>query len=143
MATVSRKAVVAYSCEQMYALVSDIAAYEGFLPWCAKSMVDSDDGERVCATLHLRHKGIELSFTTINRNNWPHSIDMTLAEGPFKRLEGEWSFTSLSDVGCKVEFDLSFDFSSRVYASLFKPVLSRAASSLVDAFVERARKVYG
>ena len=143
MAVISRQAVVAYSCEQMYALVSDIAAYDSFLPWCAKSMVAADDGEQVRATLCLRYKGIDLSFTTLNRNTPPRSIDMTLFEGPFKHLGGRWLFTPLSDDGCKVEFELDFDFSSLVYASLFKPVLDRAMSSLLDAFIERAHKVYG
>ena len=143
MAVISRQAVVAYSCEQMYALVSDIGAYDSFLTWCTKSEVHSDDGTRVRATLHLKYKGVGLSFTTINRNTPPHSLVMTLEEGPFKRLEGEWVFKPLGDDGCKVGFELNFDFSSAVYAGLFKPVLQRAASSLVDAFVERAQKTYG
>ncbi len=143
MAAVLRQAVVAYSCEQMYALVSDIGAYDSFLPWCSESVVDFDDGEQVRATLRLKHKGIGLSFTTLNRNTPPHSIEMALAEGPFKRLDGKWSFTPLDDEGCKVEFMLDFDFSNRAYAQLFKPTLNKMASSLVDVFVARAHKVYG
>ncbi len=142
MAAIFRQAAVAYSCEQMFALVSDVNAYDGFLPWCAESVVDAADGERVRATLHLKHKGLGVSFTTLNRNAPPHLIEMALAEGPFSRLDGKWSFTPLTGAGCKVELALNFDFSNRFYAGLFAPVFNRAASSLVDAFVERAHKVY-
>ncbi len=142
MAAISRQAMVAYSCDQMYALVSDVGAYDSFLPWCVKSVVEADDGERVRATLHLKHKGVGLSFTTLNRNAPPDSIEMALAEGPFERLNGKWSFIAIDDKNCKVVFELHFDFSNRVYASLFKPMFNQAVLSLVDAFVARAREIY-
>ena len=142
MATISRQALVAYPCEQMYALVSDIPAYQTFLPWCDRSVIDADDGERVQATLHLKHKGVGMSFTTLNHGRPPHALEMLLVEGPFRHFEGRWSFMPLGDEGCKVGFELDFDFSNRVYEGLFKPILNRAASSLVDAFVERARSLY-
>lgn len=127
----------------MYALVSDVEAYQRFLPWCEASSVEGEECGRVRATLRLRHKTVGLSLTTLNRNLPPNSIEMELAEGPFKRLKGRWSFTPLEDEGCTVELAMEFDFSNRVYAGLFKPAFSRVASSLVDAFVARAREVYG
>ena len=143
MPLISRQAVVAYSCEQMYALVSDVGSYDNFLPWCTGSVVDAADGGQVRATLHLEHKGVGLSFTTVNHNVPPHRIGMKLVEGPFRHLSGKWCFTPLDDAGCRVELELDFDFSSRVYAGLLRPVLDRVASSLVDTFVARAREVYG
>ena len=143
MAEISREAVVGYSCEQMFALVSDIGAYADFLPWCERSVVDSDDGERVCATLHIKHKSVGMSLTTLNHSLPPHAIKVALVKGPFRHFEGRWSFVSLDRGGCRVGLMLDFDFSNRVYASLFKSVFHRASSSLVDVFVRRAQEVYG
>lgn len=143
MTTISRRATTAYSCEQMYALVSDVAAYREFLPWCDHSSVEGEDRGRVRATLHLKHKGMGLSLTTLNRNLPPGAIEMELAEGPFRHLRGKWTFAPLEGGGCTVGLEMDFDFSNRVYAGLLKPVFSRIASSLVDAFTQRAREVYG
>ena len=143
MAAILRRATTAYSCDQMYALVSDVAAYQNFLPWCDGSSIEGEDRGRTRATLHLKHKGVGLSLTTLNRNVPPSSIEMELAAGPFKHLRGKWTFASLESGGCTVELRMDFDFSNRVYAGLLKPVFERAASSLVKAFTERAGEVYG
>lgn len=143
MAAIFRRAKTAYSCDQMYALVSDVAAYENFLPWCDKSSIDGEDHGRVRATLHLKHKGLGLSLTTLNRNVPPSSIEMALAEGPFKHFKGKWTFAPLESGGCMVELEMDFDFSNRVYARLLKPVFDRVASSLVDAFIKRANEIHG
>ena len=127
----------------MFALVGDVGSYADFLPWCAESVVDSDSGEQVRATLRLGHGGISTSVTTLNRNLPPRSIEMTLVEGPFKRFEGKWSFASLGDAGSEVELELDFEFANRMYARLLGALLDRVLSSSLDAFVERARKVYG
>ena len=144
MPAISRQATVTYSCERMYALVSDVSAYKNFLPWCIDSAAEgeTDDG-RVRASLHLRHKGVSLRLVTLNRHVPLCSIEMELAEGPFKRLVGAWTFTPLADDACRVELEMDFAFSNPVHAGLLKPLFSRVASSLVDAFVTRAREIYG
>ena len=38
----------AYTVEQMYALVYDIASYPEFVPWCVQGYVASEDKEEVC-----------------------------------------------------------------------------------------------
>jgi ribosome-associated toxin RatA of RatAB toxin-antitoxin module len=55
-------------------------------------------------------------------------------------------FTPLGDGSmraCKVEFRLSYDFSSSTLAALVGPVFDKIAGSLVDAFVKRADAIYG
>lgn len=143
MTAISRRAATTYSCDQMYALISDVAEYQNFLPWCDKSSIDGEENGRLRATLHLKYQGAGLSLTTLNLNVPPTSIEMELAEGPFKRLKGKWTFTSCESGGCTLEFKIDFDFSNRVYARLLKPAFDRVTSSLVDAFIERAGEVYG
>ena len=69
-------------------------------------------------------------------------MGIQLVEGPFKSLEGAWKFIPLSETGCKVEFRLSWEFSSRLLASLAGPVFNHIALTMVDAFVKRAESLY-
>jgi ribosome-associated toxin RatA of RatAB toxin-antitoxin module len=71
------------------------------------------------------------------------TITMRLVEGPFKHLQGVWSFSALGDEGCKVTLDMEFEFSSKLMGMTFGPVFSHMANSLVDAFVQRAHQCYG
>ena len=44
---------------------------------------------------------------------------------------------------CKVELFLSYSFGNAAMAALVSPVFDKIASNLVDAFVQRAERVYG
>ncbi|WP_281182213.1 SRPBCC family protein, partial [Candidatus Propionivibrio aalborgensis] len=66
-----------------------------------------------------------------------------LIDGPFRRLEGIWYFKPLTDNACKIEFRLSYEFSSKVFEKVIGPVFSQIANTFVDAFVMRANQFYG
>jgi ribosome-associated toxin RatA of RatAB toxin-antitoxin module len=70
-------------------------------------------------------------------------MSIRLIDGPFRRLEGMWRFKPLADNACKIEFQLSYEFSSKMLEKLIGPVFSQIANTLVDAFVKRAAQVYG
>lgn len=132
-----------YSAEQMFILVNDIEKYPDFLPWCRQATILSQDAGHIKAQLVLAKGNFEKSFTTINRLTPSSQMVMELVDGPFKHLKGIWDFHALGDSECQVELDLEFQFSSKMVAMLFGPVFQQVASKLVDAFVERAREVYG
>ena len=52
-------------------------------------------------------------------------------------------FQPLGDIGCKIVFELRYDFSSRLLETVIGPVFGRIMTSLVDAFIEEADRVYG
>ena len=143
MTSISKSALVSYSPTQMFALVDGIEAYPEFLPWCRNTEVLSRTDDEVRATIELSKGGVEKAFTTCNRNQKNKMIEMRLVEGPFKRLEGFWRFDALGDEGCKVSFDLEFEFASRMLDMVVGPVFSQIANSLVDSFHRRAVEVYG
>jgi ribosome-associated toxin RatA of RatAB toxin-antitoxin module len=70
---------------------------------------------------------------------------MALVDGPFSHLQGEWRFLPIGPDGkaCKVEFALSYAFSSRPLELVVSPVFDRIANTFVDAFVARAEQVHG
>lgn len=143
MTTINKSALVPYSAEQMYVLVDDIPSYVNFLPWChGASEINRTDNE-VEARLDIAHSGINKSFTTRNRLEQNRQIEMQLVDGPFKYLNGVWSFEKLGESGSRVSLDLEFEFSNKILKMTFGPFFSKITSSLVDAFIQRAQKVYG
>jgi ribosome-associated toxin RatA of RatAB toxin-antitoxin module len=143
MRKIQKSALVPYTVAQMFALVDDIDSYADFLPWCSKSVVMARSIDIVEAELTISYGQMNKTFTTRNINTPDSSIEMQLIEGPFKHLNGHWEFVMLGNEGCKVSLDLSFEFSNKLLDMTIGPVFSQIANSLVDAFTERAGKVYG
>ena len=142
MAIVEKSVLVPYSAEQMFALVDDVAAYPQFLPWCGGAEINSVEGEIMNATLHIDYHHIKQSFTTQNVRQIPHHIGITLLDGPFKHLDGDWRFIPLSDTACKIELRMHYEFSNILLSKIFGPIFHYIASNFVDAFVHRAEKIY-
>lgn len=143
MAVVHKSVLLAYSAEQMYALVENFEDYPKFLPWCGGAQVLQREDDKVIASLTINYHGVKQSFVTKNTNTPPTSIDMELVEGPFKHLHGTWNIRPLRPDACKVEFDLHYEFSSKVLEQLIGPVFSMIANSFVESFCKRAESVYG
>ena len=70
-------------------------------------------------------------------------MKMSLVEGPFKHLEGTWVFKPLREDACKIDFELHYEFSSRLLENLIGPVFNMIANSFVESFRKRAEAVYG
>lgn len=143
MAVVHKSVLLGYSAEQMFALVDNIEDYPKFLPWCGGTELRQRDGEKVVATLQINYHGVKQTFSTENLHVRPVSITMTLLEGPFKHLHGTWTFKALRADACKIDFDLHYEFSSRVLEQVIGPVFNMIANSFVDSFCKRAETVYG
>ena len=143
MKKIQKSALVTYSPQQMFMLVDAIDTYADFLPWCGHSNVVERTDEYVKGNLEIRYGSLNKSFVTKNINT-PHTkIEMQLVEGPFKHLLGLWTFTALGDDGCKIELNMEFEFSNKLLDMTVGPVFGKIANSLVDAFTERAKTVYG
>ncbi len=143
MRKVHRNALVPHSAKDMYALVADVESYPEFLPWCSDVEVHMREGEVVEATLELHRGGLKKRFRTRNAMQPETSMELSLVGGPFRHLEGGWTFTPLGEAGSKVALDLEFEFDSRALDLVVGAFFEDACNSLVDAFTQRASKVYG
>lgn len=143
MAVVQKNVLVPYSAEQMFALVERVEDYPHFLPWCGGVKVADRQENRLKASLAINYHGIKQSFTTENINIRPSSMEMQLVDGPFRHLHGSWKFIPLREDACKIEFNLKYEFSSKLLEHLIGPVFSKISNSFVDAFCARADAVYG
>lgn len=143
MPLVEKSVLIEYSAQQMFDLVDRVEDYPQFLPWCNRTELKFRDAGRTAATLHINYLSVKSHFTTENRKEAPVLMTIRLVDGPFRRLEGTWHFKPLADHACKIEFQLSYEFSSRMFEKVIGPVFSNIANSFVDAFVKRAAHVYG
>ncbi len=146
MKHVHKSVLIWYSAEEMFALVTDVAKYPEFLPWCDRASVLETDASGMKAEVGISFSGIRQTFTTRNSHVQGREVAMKLLDGPFSRLDGQWRFVPLGDDAqraCRVELDLHYGFDNAALGALVGPVFDRIAGSLVDAFVKRAEQVYG
>ena len=146
MKTVKKSVLLWYSPEEMYALVTDVAAYPQFLPWCDHASVVAEDAQGVTAEIGIAFGGIRQTFTTRNLLTPSSEVAMQLVSGPFSQLYGCWSFAAIADGSqraCRVGLLLNYGFDNIALGKVVGPVFDRIAGSMVDAFVKRAEQVYG
>lgn len=143
MPVVRKSALVVYSATQMFDLVADMDAYPEFLPWCASAEIISREDDQICGRMVVARLGIRQAFSTCNRFVPGRHIELELRDGPFRKLQGAWTFMPLRADACKVELELDFEFSGKLIDKAFGAVFSQVANTLVDAFCRRADEVYG
>jgi ribosome-associated toxin RatA of RatAB toxin-antitoxin module len=147
MREIQRTALVPFTPEQMFALVDDIERYAEFLPWVIEAkVINRLDHERV-GQVTVSRAGFSEQFTTRNTVAPPHRLAMTLIDGPFNVLEGVWTFDSIGEPdaprGTRINLELRIEFKNRLMDILLAPKYESSCDTVVDAFVKRARAVYG
>ncbi len=138
MPTIQRSALVEHSAMRMFALVNDIAAYPRRFDWCDSAEVLEASDARLVARLDLGFGALRTWFTTENTLAPPHHIDMTLRDGPFKRLSGRWQFHALDESACKVSLTLDFEPQNKLLGPAFALGFQGLADRMVDDFVRVA-----
>jgi len=143
MTQIDRSALVDYCAQDMYALAEDIESYPQFLPWCDGAEYASREAGRTVATLHINFHGFKSQFTTENMHRPGRRIDMKLVSGPFRSLQGSWSFTELGKDASKIEFKLRYEFKSPLLEAAVGRVFRGIVETFVEAFVRRADEKFG
>jgi len=143
MAMVKKSVLIEHSSQRMFDLVDRVEDYPQFLPWCSQTHCEFRDERRTVATLHINYRSVRSHFTTANDKESPLWMKITLVDGPFRRLDGLWRFKPLTAAACKIEFQLSYEFSSRMFEKVIGPVFSQIANTFVEAFVRRADELHG
>lgn len=143
MARVEKIVLIERSAAQMYELVDRCEDYPQFLPWCSSTSVINRTDSKTVATLHINYHAVKSHFTTENDKTYPTDMRIRLVDGPFKHLEGFWHFKPLTDEACKIQFQLQYEFSSKLFEKVIGPVFGHIANTFVDAFIKRADQVYG
>jgi len=139
----SRQAEVAYTPQQMYDLVRDVACYPQFLPWCSEAEVLQEDSRLQVARLTMKLLRVQFNLTTSNLLQPGRRIDMELLRGRLRRLRGHWRFEPLPGGGCRIAMEVEFEFNSVLLQRTLGRAFETVVQSMVDAFVQRAEQLHG
>jgi ribosome-associated toxin RatA of RatAB toxin-antitoxin module len=149
MKSLHKSVLIWYSPTQMFDVVTDVARYYEFLPWCHESRVIEQSDHSMKASIGMQLAGFKQAFTTHNKHlikeDGGLAVQMSLLDGPFSNLGGTWSFDPISGSAtpaCKVTLDLSYEIKNALLQMAIGSAFDKIASSLVDAFIDRAKKIY-
>jgi coenzyme Q-binding protein COQ10 len=147
MTSYTERKQVPYSPAQLFALVADVAKYPQFLPWCVAARIRSHVGNLLVADLTIGFGPFRESFTSRVTLAPPDatgvcSIKTEYENGPFKYLHNRWKFTPDAQ-GCVVDFYVDFEFRNFILQKAIGAVFTEAVRVMVNAFLKRARAIYG
>ena len=134
---------MAYSAEQMFDLVADVARYPEFLPWVVGTRIREESDSEIVADLLVGFKALRETFTSRVEKDRPRSIKVHYLDGPMRDLDNEWHFSPADDGGCEVDFSVQFTFRSQIFEMIAGQYFDRAFRKMVSAFEARAEALYG
>lgn len=140
--------VLPYRPDQLFDLVGDVDRYPDFVPWITgmRSWNQRPVGEG--ADMLDAEAAVGFSFlkerfsTRVRRDAVGRVIQVSLISGPFKRLENRWRFHE-DPAGTRIEFEIDFEFKSKMLAALLSANFHTAVDRLIGCFEARARSLYG
>lgn len=138
---------VRHAAAEMFDLVADVDRYPEFVPFCRSMKVrkrgqDERGRPTMVCEMTVAYKLIRETFTTCVTLDRPAlQIHVDYLTGPFNRLENRWSFRP-AELGCDVEFYLSYEFQSRALALVMGAMFEAVFRRFADAFERRADEIY-
>lgn len=142
MTTHAEKRVLPYTPEQLFDLVAGVERYPEFLPWCTAARIRSRTDRLMIADMAIGFRMIRERFTSRVVLDRPHAIDVTYADGPFKRLTNRWRFLPMPE-GCEIDFFVDFEFRSKLLEKMIGLLFEEACRRMISAFEARAKVLYG
>jgi ribosome-associated toxin RatA of RatAB toxin-antitoxin module len=143
MNEIRRSALLPYSADIIYLLINDIEAYPQYMDGCVGAQILAQTDETMDARLDLSRAGIRLSFVTRNTLTPGRRVKLSLIDGPFENLAGEWALLPLGAGACKLSLYLEFALTNSVVGVATRQLFNSVANNLVDALVKRANEQYG
>ena len=146
MPSYSEIKVLPYPINTLFELVADIEKYPEFVPWCVGARILSKNGNNLKADLLVGFKGFKEIFTSnvtlTPPLNGEAKIEAVMEKGPFNHLENNWHFKSLRENNTEINFQIDFEFRSKLFSKLIGHLFELAQRKMIKAFEERASSCY-
>jgi len=132
----------------MFNLVADVERYPEFVPLCSALKVRSRDvaasgAKIIVADMTVAYKLIRETFRSkVTLEESKLQILVEYLDGPFSQMENRWTFHAIDDGACEVEFDIAYEFKSRVLGLLMGAMFDAAFRRFAAAFERRADEIY-
>jgi coenzyme Q-binding protein COQ10 len=139
---------VNHSADEMFDLVADVERYPEFVPLCQKLRIvqrtkNPDGTETIIADMTASYKLIRETFTSrVTLDRAGRKILVEYLRGPFSNLQNRWTFEPVEDKRCDVTFFISYEFKSRMLATLMGSMFDMAFQRFASAFEKRADAIY-
>lgn len=134
--------------DKLYALASDVRSYPEFVPWIRAMRVwnerrASDTSRTLDAEATVGFKLFSGTFAShVSLDDAGYEIRTRLLSGPFKRLSNSWRFETDGQGGSRIQFDIDFEFRSRLLQMLLDANFDYAVGRLIGCFEARADTLY-
>jgi coenzyme Q-binding protein COQ10 len=139
--------ILPYTPDQLFALVGNVDAYPEFVPWIQSMRTWNARSEGEGISLVDAQAGVGFAFlkekfsTRVRRDAGARQVDVQLLSGPFKHLANRWRFVEVEG-GTKIEFDIDFEFKSRLLSGMLAANFHHAVDKLMSCFEARAKALY-
>jgi coenzyme Q-binding protein COQ10 len=146
--TVTRR--VAFSPEQIFRVVADVANYKEFLPLVERSTVrnrkPAEEGcERFSADLVVGYHKLRIQeeFASQVETSLPKLLVSTVSTGSaVKKLNSTWQITGVADKASDITFTVDYEMKSPMLQMLLGGMFDSAVRKIMSAFEARARELY-
>jgi coenzyme Q-binding protein COQ10 len=148
----SEDRVLPYEPRQIWDLVADVERYPEFLPWTAAARIRSRQplagrgpgAEEIAADLVISFKVFRERFgSRVRLMPAEHRIETDYLDGPFRHLHSFWQIDPAEGGGCRVRFEVDFEFRNKMLQAIIGVVFDEAMRRVVRAFERRAAQLYG
>jgi coenzyme Q-binding protein COQ10 len=131
-----------YSPAQLFALVSDIESYPGFVPGCVATRI-LERGETVWLVDNVFGFGpFRRRFTTRAELDAPNGLLITSSDDPWRSFRLSWRLEPLTE-GCRLICSFALGFRSATIGALAPLVMAEMDRRIIAAFEKRAAALYG
>lgn len=150
MPTFSKTHRVAFTPQQIFAVVSDVGSYKEFLPLVERSTVRNrkpavNGNENFAADLVVGYKkmGIQEAFSSQVQANFKDFSVHTVSTGnAIKKLISSWQITPVEGGQSDIEFVVDYEMKSPMLQILMKGMFDLASRKIMGAFEARAARLY-
>ena len=148
MPSFTTKRRVRHAAEEMFDLVADVERYPEFVPLCSALNVRSRDvasngAKIIVVDMTVAYKLIRETFRSKVTLEKPGlQILVEYLSGPFSHMENRWTFHPIDKGACEVEFDITYEFKSRMLGLLMGAMFDAAFRRFAAAFEKRADEIH-
>ena len=133
-----------FDFKDLYDLVLDIEKYPEFLPHIEDIVIISKAKSQIEADMYVKFASFSQNYRSIVKFESGEDsafVEVNAIEGVFKHLYNRWSFTKEGN-STKIEFEIDFEFSSKLLDNLAGPVFESISKKMIESFEQRAREIY-
>ena len=137
----AEQATLAYTPDELFAVVADVKDYPLFVPWCSGAHIQRESDQEIIADLTIGFGPFQESFTSHVVLERPKQVCVSAIDGPLQQLTNKWISTPVGD-RTHADFIIDFQFKSHLLDHVANSMFNEAASRMMSAFESQVHLVH-